>query len=104
MANITEDQIRALRTEAAQAGDRVQVHICDVALGDEEPVTTVREFKERYGGRGYGRRERAEIMNVTSREQAWDMCAQAIIDAQNIVSLITTFASVLLQHSRARSS
>ena len=30
--NLTNDQIRALRSEAAQAGDSMQVAICDVAL------------------------------------------------------------------------
>jgi hypothetical protein len=36
---VTTAQIRALRTEAAQAGDQAQVEICDRALdGDEAAV------------------------------------------------------------------
>ena len=33
--NITDEQIEALRTEAASAGDDRQVQICDAALGLE---------------------------------------------------------------------
>lgn len=33
-ATITNQQIRALRTEAAEAGDLLQVAICDWALGE----------------------------------------------------------------------
>lgn len=31
---ITDEQIRALRTEAARAGDTTQVRLCDIALGE----------------------------------------------------------------------
>jgi len=34
--NITNSQIKALRTEAAQAGDHAQVLLCDLALGEVE--------------------------------------------------------------------
>lgn len=34
---ITDEQIEQLRTEAAQAGDMVQVALCDAALDDSDP-------------------------------------------------------------------
>ncbi len=36
---VTDEQIAALRREAAQAGDDAMVHTCWVALGEREPGT-----------------------------------------------------------------
>lgn len=43
---VTESQIRNLRTSAGQAGDLVQVEICDIALGhwsDQPPEDDERD-------------------------------------------------------------
>lgn len=36
---ITDEQIRALRDEAAAAGDTMQVEICETALGEDDFVS-----------------------------------------------------------------
>lgn len=75
----TDRQIRALRAEAA--GDLVLVHICAVALGEQEPITTGEEWEERYGGGGFSGHERRAIMAIASQEQAVAECAAAIAAA-----------------------
>lgn len=75
---ITDKQIKNLRREAAEAGDLVQVHVCDVALGLEEPIETAEQWEERYGGGGFDASERRAITAVGSQEQAREMCAKAI--------------------------
>ena len=48
--NLTPDQIdriSTLRTEAAQAGDLLNVVYCDVALGDQPADETVNALSER---------------------------------------------------------
>lgn len=65
---ITDSQIRALRTEAAEAGDFEQVEICNVVLeGAALPESQVREA----AGRTWTRAEaRAECERVIRGAQA----------------------------------
>jgi hypothetical protein len=68
---ISFDQIRSLRTEAAEAGDFVQVAMCDLALNstiDTDDYTTL---------------DRGEVDRVRSmsREDAYTACASAINEA-----------------------
>lgn len=79
--NVSDEQITALRQEAAQAGDLAQVHICSVALGDEDPVTTADAFETRYGGGGFDAAETRAMMAVGSAAEARAYCAQIITDA-----------------------
>lgn len=75
---ITDDQIRALRTEAAAAGDNVQVHACDVAIGSQEPIATATAYEDRYGGGGLSKDDRKAILAIASVADAADLCADAI--------------------------
>jgi hypothetical protein len=79
---LTDREIAFLRSEAESAGDTVQVHTCDVALGTEAPVTTAEAFEERYGGGGFADWERAAVLKVASAEQARSLCADAVADAR----------------------
>lgn len=78
---ITDAQIRTLRVEARAAHDSVQVHVCSVALEEEQPVTDGIAWEERYGGGGFLRHEQLAIMAVKTSEQARAMCAKAIGNA-----------------------
>lgn len=78
---ITNAQIYQLWREAAEAGDMVQVHICTVALGDENPVTNADSFEDRFGGHGLSAHEQRSIMAIKTRKQAIEICAKVIADA-----------------------
>lgn len=75
---ITSAQIRALRTEAGEAGDSAQVAVCNIALGNEEPVTTAAAWEDRFGGGGHSDSERKAIMAARTTEQAQQICADVI--------------------------
>lgn len=77
-ALITAAQIRAMRNEAQAAGDVVQVHACDVALGEQDPVTTAADYEDRYGGGGLSASDRKEIMAISGVDDAMALCAAAI--------------------------
>jgi hypothetical protein len=79
--SITDAQIRTLRDEARAAGDGAQVHICGLALGDEEPVTDADAFEARYGGGGFASWERDAILACETRSAARAECARVIADA-----------------------
>ena len=66
---VTNDQIRALRSEADAAGDLVQAAICDVVLGEWLPATT----------RPLEAHARIKAM---SRDEARAECARVIADAE----------------------
>jgi hypothetical protein len=75
MKEITDEQIEALRSEAAQAGDTLQVALCDVALASG--LTDMAEVGE----------HRAELEtlgvvpeHVDADVKARKLCAQAIAD------------------------
>lgn len=77
MREITDEQIETLRSEAAQAGDTLQVALCDVALASG--LTYIAEVGE----------HRAELEtlgvvpeHVDADVRARELCAQAIADAQ----------------------
>lgn len=77
----TDDQLRALRAEAGEAGDVVQAWICAVALGDEDPLGDAETYECRFGGSGLSRKERASVLAIVSREDAVRECARVIADA-----------------------
>ncbi len=81
-ARVTETQIRRLRVEARDAGDLGQVHICNIALGELDPVTTADEFESRYGSCGLSASELAVIFTCDSQETAWRACTRVISDAK----------------------
>lgn len=66
---VTDEQISQLRREAAEAGDLVQVAICDVALGiyDEQKVWVDKAAARRVRG--------------MTADQAREICAKVIADA-----------------------
>lgn len=65
---ITPLQIRQLRTEAADHGDDAQVGLCDVALGTWEAYE--------------GMPQPYEIAGRRTQEEALEICALAIADAE----------------------
>lgn len=71
--SITDDQISALRTEAAAAGDLDQVAICDHALGVEPTAP--------YVVRDDGRLWLSDYASVLTREQARAECERVIAAA-----------------------
>lgn len=83
---ITTAQIRELRAEAIEAGDDVQVILCDIATGDEDPIATGVAWEERFGGGGFEGHQRVTIMGCTSAEVAREMCADAIRAASAVES------------------
>lgn len=80
-ATITDSQIRTLRREAAEHGDLVTTHACDVALGVQEPVTTATAWEDRYGGGGHDADERRGVIAIADAAAARAICAEAIADA-----------------------
>jgi hypothetical protein len=74
--------IRALRVEAASAGDLVTVHAADVALGSEQPITTPDQWEERYGGGGHADYEREGVMLIADVDAARANLAECITDAR----------------------
>lgn len=68
-ANITNDDIRALRGEAAAAGDLAQVALCDRAL----------EFAD------------ADEL-VTADDYAWEDCARVILDSRMVTAAAASVA------------
>ena len=78
---LTDDMIHELREEAGAAGDDALGHICDVALGNEDPVTTANAFEDRYGGGDMYDAQRA-ILACDSVETARGQCAAAITSAR----------------------
>ena len=78
---LTDDMIHELREEAKEHGDDALVHICDVALGNEDPVTTANAFEDRYGGGDMYSAQRA-ILACDGAETARAECAAAITSAR----------------------
>lgn len=74
-------QIEALLTEAGQAGDRIQVAICLVALGRLEPCAVIdetRPYLERIGIYS----ERADGV-ACARAECWRVIDQASAQVQS---------------------
>ena len=78
---LTDDMISDLRDEAKEHGDEALVHVCDVALGNEDPVTTGDAFENRYGGGDMYPAQRA-ILACDGVETARAECAAAITSAR----------------------
>lgn len=78
---ITDRQIRELREEARESGDSVMGIICEMALGDVDPVVDGTDWEDRFGGSGYDRGERAAIMAIDTIDEARQVCADAIASA-----------------------
>jgi len=75
---ITNRQIRTLRTEAAAAGDSLQVAICDVALATD--IAAIAEIDESV-------RRDLEVLGIIPEHVGADLvaraeCARVITDAQ----------------------
>lgn len=82
--NLTDAQIRALRSEAVQAGDPMQIAICDVALEDgAEALTRVQigAGERDYSGGGISASEQRRIYDMTQGE-AREECARVIAAAE----------------------
>jgi len=56
------DGLLRLRREAAAAGDDAQVIVCDIAMGDEDPIATAEEWAARYGGGGFDEHVRRVVL------------------------------------------
>lgn len=79
---ISDGQIRSLRTNALAAGDYVQAVACDVAL-DEVEVAEDNDDGEGYpdySGGGHSDRDLARIRTILrgGKDAAWTLCAEAI--------------------------
>ena len=78
----TENQISALRAEARNAGDIVQVVMCDVALDevDHDADCTDADGLPDYSGGGHSAREVEQIRRWlrSSQEDAWAECVRVI--------------------------
>jgi len=82
--SITPEQIRALRSEAARAGDVYQIAICDVALEPGATALTQAQIQagERdYSGGGLPVDQQREINSMT-HEEAVARCVEAIRAAE----------------------
>lgn len=85
VTNITDDQIRALRSEAITAADFVQRVICDVALDEVESTPDMLDedgFPDFSGG-GHSRDELTAIRRWlrAGEDAARAECARVIADA-----------------------
>jgi hypothetical protein len=80
--NITNGQIRSLRAEAAEAGDFVQVVLCDLALSS----CPARDVPQIIGETDEAMRLQLKALGVTegagSDLQARELCGRAIRAAQ----------------------
>jgi len=74
--DITTEQIKTLRTEAAQAGDHAQVLICDRATGDVvlDGDTTIDSLRIAAFLSAADKRRIAAL----SDDECWDACVDAI--------------------------
>jgi len=73
---VTVAQLSDLRTAAGQAGDLMQVALCDRALGDYDSATEIREAGLLDSG------DRVKLRGI-DRARATEMCVDAINDAAN---------------------
>ena len=80
--NISNAQILDLLAEAMVDGDDVLVHVCGVAIGDEEPISTPEEWEERYGGGGYAPGHMDGCIRFDSVDSCRVECARVICEAQ----------------------
>jgi len=71
-ATITNKQIRALKAEAATAGDLAQVMICDLAIGGPAALT----------GAEPGTEADRLLSTGMSQDEAREACADVIADAE----------------------
>jgi hypothetical protein len=78
---LTDDAIITFRHEAEAEGNTGLVHVCNVALEREDPVTTEAQYEERYGGGGLLWEEKAEVMAAPSAEAARERIA-SILDGR----------------------
>jgi len=85
---ITDEQIRALRQEAGEAGDTVQRVLCDVALTGEDsacdPDCLDEDGRPDYSGGGHSDEDlrRIRLALRMSAAEAWTECARVIQDAR----------------------
>jgi hypothetical protein len=89
VTDITDSQIRALRSEARAAGDFVRFVICSVALGernelDGDASELGADGRPDYSGGGHSRSELEQISTWldATQEDAWAECARVIAAAQ----------------------
>lgn len=75
---ITTAQIKSLRSEAAQAGDRLQVAICEIALGNEPDLDGLQGL----GPSGLTVTGERVPVEALTQDQAIEACADVIAEAQ----------------------
>lgn len=90
--NITDSQIRNLRTAAGEHGDMAQVVICDLAMGSlgddgadyEEPVGNLRIVADYYTAVSQWEMERLRKLgfDAWTSDEARAECARVISDAE----------------------
>lgn len=83
MSIITNTQIRALRAEAASAGDTAQRILCDIALDGEDSYVDS-EGRPDYSDSGYSECELRAIRAALrmTQDEARAECERVISDAQ----------------------
>lgn len=73
---VTVPQIEALRNEARQAGDALQVIVCDIALDEHDGSTADDYVLDRHEA------TRLAATLAMTQEQAWAECVRVIRDAE----------------------
>ncbi len=71
----SDAQIRALRAEAAQAGDHAQALICDIATGDVDPDDGYEHLRI---WSFLSRRDQRRVAEISTRGEARAVCASAL--------------------------
>ena len=74
-ALVTDKQIKALRTEAAQAGDHAQALICDIATGAVDPDEGYEHLRI---WSFLSKADQRKIAKLDSADTAREICAEAI--------------------------
>jgi len=79
-SSASDEQIRALRTEAAQAGDHAQALICDVAIGDVDPDDGYEHLRI---WPLLSKRDQGRVAGISTSDEARAICASALSAASS---------------------
>lgn len=80
---IDDDQIRTLRREAQSVGDMVQVAVCELALGCDDPAALPDELDMTETQRAHLEALGLDDGHETIAQNARVQCAQVIAEAQS---------------------